>query len=104
MWGKTTTSRRGTMGNVSITSILSLSRPNMLNEAPPEGREALLPAASTHLLDESDRLFPVEDHVARHHALLDLLHRGEVVHELQHEVFDDHPQAAGADLARDREV
>src|SRR5947207_14782594 len=30
MWGKTTTSRSGTMGRVSITSALSLSRPNIL--------------------------------------------------------------------------
>ncbi len=29
MWGKTTTSRSGTMGRVSITSAFSLSRPNI---------------------------------------------------------------------------
>ena len=34
MCGNTTTSRSGTMGRVSITSILSLSRPKMVRVSP----------------------------------------------------------------------
>src|SRR5262245_24589367 len=120
MWGNTTTSRNGTMGSVSITSFFSLSRPNISPYTSPNrpGRAVpTVPSAPensawwcfrksglTDLLDEGDRLFPVEDHVARHHALLHLLHRGEVVHEVEHQVLDDHAQSACADFPLNREI
>src|SRR5437867_2560416 len=92
MCGNTTTSRSGTMGRVSITSAFSLSRPST-------GGGAL-----AHLLDEGDGLLPVQDDLAGHHALLHLLHRGQVVHQVEHQVLDDHPQPPGPDLAYDREI
>src|SRR4030095_3066626 len=78
MCGNTTTSRSGTMGRVSITSAFSLSRPNT-------GGGAL-----AYLLDQRNGLLPVQDDLAGHHALFHLLHRGQVVHQVEHQVLDDH--------------
>src|SRR6266571_441125 len=109
MCGNTTTSRSGTIGRVSITSVLSFSFPNIPQAhrsrhqcdttRSPEGRAAL-----TDLLDEGDGLLAVEHDLPGHHALLHLLHRGQVVHQVEHQVLDDHPQAARPDLPDDGEV
>src|SRR5687768_15467692 len=54
----------------------------------------------TSLLNERDGLlFGLHD-LTRNHALPDLLLPGERVHQVEHEVLDDHPQAARADLAQ----
>src|SRR4029450_11693603 len=108
MCGNTTKSRKGTIGKVSITSPLSLSRGERSEATRPparprrqgEGRYSSRPFDPlSDLLDEGDRLLPVEHHFPGDHALLDLLHRGEVVHEVQHQVLDDHPQPTCPDLA-----
>src|SRR5262245_19534602 len=115
MCGNTTTSRSGTIGSVSITSALSLSLPNICSQ-PRDAAPLLLTSVGgvrlwrvrrpglPDLLDQGDGLLPVQHDVPGDHALLDFLHRGQVVHQVEHQVLDDHPQTARADLPRDGEV
>src|SRR5215831_12049040 len=84
MWGKTTTSRSGTIGSVSYSSIESLRR------------------WLAGLFDQRDRLFLAHDDLAGDHAFADLLLARQRIHQVEHEIFDDHAQAARADLARQR--
>src|SRR6185369_7706251 len=53
-------------------------------------------------LVERDRLASVVDHLARDHALADLVLRRDRVHDLEHELFDDDLQSARADVALER--
>src|SRR3982750_1519760 len=80
MCGKTTTSRSGTIGSVSYSSIDSLR-------------------VLAGLFDQRDRLFLAHDDLAGDDALADLLLAGQRVHQVEHEILDDHGQPAGADLA-----
>src|SRR6476646_2519282 len=84
MCGKTTTSRKGTTGSVSYWSIRSL-------------KERL-----SRLLDDGNRLLLRLYHLARDHALPNLLLTGQRVHQVEHDVLDDHPQPARADLPAER--
>src|SRR3954464_2301528 len=52
-------------------------------------------------LNQRDRLFLGLHHLAGDHAFADLLLAREVVHQVEHEVLDDHPQAARANFARE---
>src|SRR5436190_940474 len=54
--------------------------------------------------DQRNRLLFVGHDLARDDALPDLLLPGQRVHQVEHEVFDDHPQPARADLARQRQL
>src|SRR3954466_1949508 len=92
MWGKTTTSRRGTIGRVSYSS--------MVNECLMPNDEN--PLRSSRLLDERDGFFLAHDDLAGDDALADLLLARERIHQVEHQIFDDHAQAARADLARQR--
>src|SRR4051812_40254298 len=82
MCGKTTTSRRGTIGRVSYTS----------NED----------SKLTGFLDQGNGF------VLRHHDFAgdgdfaDLLLIRHLIHQVEHQLFDDHTEAARADLAFER--
>src|SRR3954466_7613008 len=82
MCGKTTTSRSGTIGSVSYSSMESL--------------------VLAGLFDERNRLFLAHDDLAGDDALADLLLARQRVHQVEHEILDNHPQAARANLARQR--
>src|SRR6185295_16880249 len=84
MCGKTTTSRSGTIGRVSYSSIESLK------------------CVLAGLFDQGDRLFLAHDDLAGDDALADLLLARERVHQVEHEILDDHAQAARPDLPRQR--
>src|ERR1700693_1838788 len=84
MCGKTTTSRNGTIGRVSYTS---------------NGDSKL-----ASLLDERDGLVSRHHDVARDRDLANLFLVWHLVHQVQHELFDDHPQAARPDLALERRL
>src|SRR5205085_12650441 len=71
MCGKTTTSRSGTIGSVSYSSIDSLR-------------------VLAGLFDQRDRLFLAHDDLAGDDALADLLLAGQRVHQVEHEILDDH--------------
>src|SRR5215831_7238918 len=53
---------------------------------------------------QGNRLFLALDDLARDHALADLLLARQRVHEVEHQVLDDHPEAARADLPRQRQL
>src|SRR5215212_8593963 len=63
----------------------------------PSGRPGL-----TGFFDQRDRLVFRFDDLARDDDLTQLLLTWYRVHQVEHQVFDDHAQAAGADLARQR--
>src|SRR5688572_24602149 len=106
MCGNTTRSRNGTMGRVSITSALPYARrPKTWRKRGEAGRAPRdSPVRLSDLLDQGDRLLPVQHDVPGDDTLLDLLHRGKVVHQVEHQVFDDHPEAPRADLPLDGEI
>src|SRR5579872_97677 len=59
---------------------------------------------SPRFFDEGNRLLLALDDLARDHALADFLLSRQRVHQVEHEIFDDHPQPARADLARQRQL
>src|SRR3989442_8297974 len=83
IWGKTTTSRSGTISRVSYTS-KGVSNP------------------LSSFLDQGDGLVLRHDHFARDGHLADFLLVRHLIHEIEHQILDDHPQAARADLALER--
>src|SRR6266850_7229308 len=94
MCGKTTTSRNGTIGSVSYSSIWWMTNVQCRRAA------FRLPG----FFYQRDRLFFVLHDLAGDDALPDLLLAGQRVHQVEHQVLDDHPQAARADLARQRQL
>src|SRR5262249_19707033 len=54
----------------------------------------------SRFFDQRNGLFLGLHDLAGDDALADLLLAGEVVHQVEHQIFDDHPQAACANLAR----
>src|SRR5271165_7047573 len=51
-------------------------------------------------LDHGQRDVPLLHHLAGHFKFLDLLLAGQAVHQFQHEFFQNHAQAAGANFTR----
>src|SRR5262249_21491188 len=56
------------------------------------------------LFDDSDRFLLRLYHLARDHALPNLLLTGQRVHQVEHDVLDDHPQTARANLPAQRRL
>src|SRR5580704_1414396 len=81
MCGKTTTFRKGTTGSVSYWSMRNWELAGLLNDG--------------------DRLLFRLYHLARDDALPNLLLTRQGVHQLEHDVLDDHPQPPRPDLALD---
>src|SRR5437667_2940124 len=93
-----TTSRMGIMGiflvsNFSLGVVTNFSK---LRVRKPCYRLYLLPlsAVSTSFLHHGQSNTPLLDHLPRHLELLDFLLAGEVEHEIEHQLFQDHTQAA----------
>ena len=61
-----------------------------------------LPIPLSGFLDQRDRLVLGHHDFARDRDLADLLLVRHLIHQVEHQVFDDHPQAARADLALER--
>src|SRR5450759_2808262 len=80
MCGKTTMSRSGTSGSSSRVSVIFLA-------GFPEDR---------------DRFGAILDRLLGDHALFDLFVGGHLIHHLEHQLFDDHLQAAGSDVSQER--
>src|SRR5215210_6762410 len=93
-------SRNGTRGSVSRflwmngEAMLSRSVSRLLWGSPLAG--------SAGLLVQHDRLHAACHDLLVDHALLDVALRGDVVHEVQHELLEDDAQAAGADVPLER--
>src|SRR5262249_3835438 len=104
MWGKTTMSRSGTRGSLSDPAVVGwldfisfkvLRLPGCWGGA--EGREDVR-RASTRLSEDRDRVRMVLDEVPRDDAFLDVVVRGDLVHHVEHQVFDDDLQAPRPDV------
>src|ERR1700722_6607128 len=61
-------------------------------------------AWSPGLLDQGNRLVLRHDHFARDRDLADLLLVRHLIHQIEHQLFDDHPEAARADLPLERRL
>src|SRR5215471_946219 len=85
MCGKTTTSRNGTMGRVRTL--------------PTE-----TPGTLSGLLDQRDRLVLRQNDFAGDCHLADLLLIRDLIHQIEHEIFNDHAQPARADLPFERRL
>src|SRR5262245_61436882 len=109
MCGKTTMSRSGRSGSdlraggapVCVTrdflgSSSSRKIPMVLSSAEP-GSGGL-----RFLLEHQERLAPLLDHLLADHALLDVIARGDVVHQVEHHILEDRAKPARAGLARQR--
>src|SRR5208283_1764580 len=95
--GKITISRTGIIGTRFISCF---SRVNM--QAPETPQRPKKPLSG--LLEQTPIDFAPAHHIGGYHEVADLpLHR-QVIHQFQHEVFEDHTQAACADLALKRQL
>src|ERR1700730_7181534 len=108
IYGKITTSRIGIMGKrrvsdfsleVSIEELFPGSRStvhfvelrNQINKQRANGSASLLQQRHVYLLRD--------DHFLGDQELADLLIRREIIHQIQHQVFEDHPQTPCTNLA-----
>src|SRR6266404_1916576 len=89
VYGKTTTSRIGTIGHLT-TSVGVLSLNSFMITY-----KLLLPC----LLQNGQRCAPAFHHLTGHHKLFDLLVRRKHIHYIEHQLFENHSQSASADLA-----
>src|SRR5229473_479075 len=119
MYGKMTTSRMGIIGSFllsnfsfgfdnSVSRLWTLSHPGVAKDATP-GWGTLHPELASCFFDHGQRDVSFLHHLAGHFKFLNFLLAGQTIHQFQHEFFQNHAQAAGADftchgLARDRPV
>src|SRR4051812_25294193 len=96
MCGKTTTSRSGTIGRVSYTS----NGDSMVVMAEGTAGELDLPG----LFNQRDRLVLRHDDFARNSDFANLLLVRHLIHQIEHQVFDDHAQPARPDFAFERRL
>src|SRR5829696_7630558 len=90
MWGKTTISRSGTRGRTSRFFCMY------------GAAMVLLSLGLAGFLVKHDRLDPARDYLFVDDDLLDVPLRRDRVHEVEHELLEDDPQTAGADVALER--
>src|SRR5713226_5764736 len=99
MDGNTTMSRNGTSGSWIVWSDIRSLYPFQQRRIP-------IAASATPSLPclavEGDRLTPVVYNLARDHTLADGVLRGDHVHDLQHQLFDDDLQPARSHVALQR--
>src|SRR3989338_2284653 len=105
MWGKTIMSlrgRRGTRNPAGFSGTLGLF-PNIftykLTTTPPESKGL---RRFRLLFVDDDRFLLLQDHFLADHNFLDVRAGGDVVHDVQHDVFQDRPEAAGPRLSLHR--
>src|SRR5258708_25161177 len=100
--GKMTMSRTGIIGTrfISCFSRVNIQSPGFLLTRPGHGRAvSSKPERLSGLLEQTPIDFARADHVRCNHEVAHLPLHGQVVHQFQHEVFEDHTQAARADFA-----
>src|SRR5271163_2774095 len=100
--GKMTISRTGIMGT-RFNSCFSRLNMGPLNFTK-RGQEQPRPQNKTgnslsSLFEQTPINLAGADHIRGDHEIAYLPLHGEVIHQFQHEVFEDHTQAASADLA-----
>src|SRR5713226_5945107 len=98
--GKMTMSRTGIMGTrlISCFSRLNIKAPEIQVAASSSGR-GREKAGSTGLFQQTPIDFASAHHVRGDDEVAHFALHGQVVHEFQHEVFENHAQAARANLA-----
>src|SRR5579864_4533441 len=98
-WGKMTMSRTGIIGTRfnSCFSRLNIKAPE--NSSCGGRSRGWNPAGSAGLFQQAPINFASAHHIRGDHEVAHFALHGEVVHEFQHEVFENHTQAARADLA-----
>src|SRR2546422_680273 len=109
MWGSTTMSRSGSSGSAfrDFSVPLWVTRDRLASSSSrkiPMVLSSLLGAESGGLrllLEHEQRLASLFDHLLADHALFDVIARRDVVHQVEHHVFEDRAQAARARLARE---
>src|SRR5712692_1764404 len=105
--GKMTMSRTGIMGTrfISCFSRVNIPSPGFCSCGPgtPASQDASLSGLSG-LLQQTPIDFARAHHVRGDHEVAHLPLHGKVVHQFQHEVFEDHTQAARADFALKRQL
>src|SRR6185369_14457281 len=97
IWGNTTMSRSGTRGRDSrflVTNGKAMIYPLALS--------VLKARSLAGFLVQHDRLDAARDNLLVDEALLDVALRGHVVHEIEHQLFEDDPQAARSHVALER--
>src|SRR5262249_17448436 len=113
--GKMTMSRTGIMGTrfISCFSRVNMQAPELqfarlgsrpLQERPASESEPYISQKPERrllagFLEQTPIDFAAADHVSGDHEIAHALLHGQVIHQFQHEVFEDHTQAARADLA-----
>src|SRR6476646_3752265 len=95
--GKMTISRTGIMGT-RFNSCFS-----RVNIGAPEIRSKT-PNGLSGLFEQTPINFPSADHIRGHNKVAHLALHGEVIHELEHEIFQNHAQSARADFALHSEL
>src|SRR5262245_36450712 len=116
MCGKTTMSRRGSKGSAlrfsgtplwvtrdRLASSSSRKIPMVLSSL--AGMTDVRSGGLRLLLEHEQRLASLFDHLLADHALLDVIARGDVVHQVEHHIFEDRtetarPRLPGKRLAR----
>src|SRR5262245_13633546 len=113
MCGKTTMSRSGSSGRALRLSgsPLWVTRDRLASSSSrkiPMVLSSLAGVAEARsggfrlLLEHEQRLASLFDHLLADHALLDVIARGDVVHQVEHHIFEDRAQTARARLAGQR--
>src|SRR5215831_7114755 len=111
MWGKTTMSRSGTSGSVSVCrEALSEDFMGFFNSNPaagisgsrPPGRGPGWPCRLSRLAQNRDGVRVVLDHVSGDDALLDVIVGRDLIHDIEHQILDDDLESPRADVARER--
>src|SRR5579872_549032 len=113
IWGKMTTSRMGIMGSFLVSNFsLGVVTKTPKTSVKPRAASyeqliwyqvarcsALTTCSLSCLLHHSKRNVTFFNHFARDFEFFYFLLTGQVVHEIKHELFEDHTQTAGANLA-----
>src|SRR5271166_595636 len=119
MYGKMTTSRMGIIGSFLLSnfslgfdnavsrlwSVLAAGRwllvvGRSLFQLANDQRLTTNDQSACRFLDHGQRDVPLLHHLAGHFKFLDLLLAGQTIHQFQHEFFQNHAQAAGANFTR----
>src|SRR5712664_533888 len=103
--GKITMSRTGIMGTrfISCFSRVNIRAPEIQFRGHPK-RPQPERTGSASLFQQTPVDLASAHHVRADHKVADLTLHGQVIHQFQHEVFENHTQAARADLALKRQL
>src|SRR5688572_26458167 len=110
MCGNTTMSRSGSSGSAlrGLSVPVAVTRDFLASSSSRKIPMVLSSLAGVRsgglrlLLEHEQRLASLFDHLFADHALLDIIARGDVVHQVEHHIFEDRAQTARPRLARKR--